>query len=173
MPAPSLFHLLLAGCWHRRKDTRSGTTAVEFALIGPVLLMLTIGAFEAGIQLLADMELSYGTRIAARFGVTGAAYPPSMAGNPPASREAAITALILQAGGGFLQSPNLNVQLASYPTMPPTGPGVPGAGLSANYVRYQATYTQPFATKLAASLFGQPSIQHQVVVWVVNEPFPP
>lgn len=157
----------------RRQGGRSGVVAVEFALIGLALMSLLIGAFETSIQLLADMALNYGVRTAARFGVTGAAYPPSMAANPPSSRDAAITAMILQATGNFLQASRLSVQLTGYPQgTPPAGPGAPGAGPGNYVVRYQATYTQPFATALAASLFGQAAIQHQVVLIVQNEPFP-
>ncbi len=149
----------------RRKGARAGVVAVEFALVSLVLFSLIFGMFEAVIQLLADMALNYGTRTAARFGVTGAAYPPT-------SREDTIFAMILQASGGFLQQSHLTLQLTNYPpTTPPTGPGASGAGPEKYYVRYQATYTQPFATSLAASLFGQSSIQHQVVIWVQNEPF--
>lgn len=156
---------------------------MEFALVGFILISLLVAIFEVSIQIFAGMALDYGTRAAARFGVTGAPYPSSMASNPPGTRDAAVMkAIIVQATGNFLNPACLDVQFASYSTMPPTGSGNASPGGSGDTVRYQATYSQTFATSLAASLFAsaaikpacQPSssaIQHQVVLWVENEPF--
>lgn len=164
-PSPSRFLL-------RFRRARAGVVAIEFALIGLILISVVVVAFEATLQLVAEATLTYGTRVAARFGITGAPYPPGMASNPPSSRSVAITDIILQASGGFLNPSSLQVQLTNYPAMPPAGSGTPGPGGPGNAVRYQATYMQPFATGLAQSLFGEPGLQHSVVLWVVNEPYP-
>ncbi|HVI52740.1 MAG TPA: TadE/TadG family type IV pilus assembly protein [Candidatus Sulfotelmatobacter sp.] len=53
------------------KRSRSGTTAVEFALILPILVMLTAGVMELGLILLTDASLEIGIRAASRFGTSG------------------------------------------------------------------------------------------------------
>lgn len=45
----------------------SGTTAVEFALIAPVLVLLTIGVVDLGMAIHAAMRLAESTRIGAQY----------------------------------------------------------------------------------------------------------
>jgi Flp pilus assembly pilin Flp len=76
----------------RLARNRSGATVVEFAIISVALLSFIAFLVEGSFQLLTGAMLQYGLREATRFGITGQAYPPGMSANPPASREAAITA---------------------------------------------------------------------------------
>lgn len=50
---------------------RSGVSGVEFALIMPILLLLTAGMLELGLILLTDASLEMGIRAASRFGASG------------------------------------------------------------------------------------------------------
>jgi Flp pilus assembly protein TadG len=153
---------------------RSGVAAVEFAIVAMALFTFILVLIETGMQLLTQAVLDYGVREASRFGVTGAAYPPSLSANPPKSREDAITALILYYGGGFINQGRLAVTLTVYPSFSAVGQGggTAGAGGPGAVVQYQATYTQPFLTSLAASIVGTPSLQHSSTTVVQNEPFP-
>ena len=110
----------------RRRSARSGVTSIEFAAIALALITLAVIILEAGQQLLAEAALEYGARAASRFGITGAAYPPSLAANPPATRAAAIAAVVVDASGNFLQAARLSVTLASYPQFGAATP--PGRG---------------------------------------------
>jgi hypothetical protein len=52
------------------RDTR-GATAIEFAMIAPILFILTLGTIELGICFAADILLRNATYTAARVGRTG------------------------------------------------------------------------------------------------------
>jgi Flp pilus assembly protein TadG len=60
-------NLLLSRFW-RRAD---GATALEFALISPVLLLVTLGALEIGMMMFNMITIEGGLREAARYGTTG------------------------------------------------------------------------------------------------------
>jgi len=157
----------------RRRLGRAGVTSIEFAAIALCFVALVLIVLETGMQLLVQGALEYGAREASRFGVTGAAYPPSMAGNPPPTREAAIGDVVVNATGGFLNAANLTVTLASYAGFRSPLPPAANAGGPSNAVQYTLAYTQPFMTSLAASIIGRGYLIHTVVFWVENEPFPP
>lgn len=63
------------------------TTAVEFALILPLLLLLTAGVMEAGLVLMADAQLEIAAHDAARYGMVSS----SMAAG---TRDAAVQAIV-------------------------------------------------------------------------------
>jgi Flp pilus assembly protein TadG len=154
-----------------RRD-RSAATAVEFAAISVVLLTIVVILIEASVQLLTHSLLEYGVREASRFGVTGQAVPSSMSANPPVSREAAITDIIAGCGLGLIKLANLTVTVTTYPNFNNGAKGTAGAGGPGAIVRYQAIYTEPFLTSVAAAITGMPAIQHTVTMFVQNEPFP-
>ena len=47
------------------KDER-GTSAIEFAIVGPVFIMLVVGMTEAGVLLWTQLGLQHGAEMAAR-----------------------------------------------------------------------------------------------------------
>jgi Flp pilus assembly protein TadG len=55
----------------RRHREQSGASAVEFALVSPVLIMLVFGIMAFGILLAQKLALGNAAREAARFGVVG------------------------------------------------------------------------------------------------------
>ncbi len=156
----------------RRLPPRAAVTSIEFAVVALCFVTLVIILLEIGWQLLADGALNYGAREASRFGVTGAAYPASMASNPPATRELAVAAVVVDATGGFLQASSLTVTLASYPQFGSTSAPASNAGGPSNAVQYTLTYMQPFLTSIASSIVGHPYLMHTTTFWVENEPFP-
>nr|WP_294500954.1 TadE/TadG family type IV pilus assembly protein [uncultured Rhodopila sp.] len=158
---------------------RSGATIEEFAIISLALLSLIVFLIEGSFQLLTAAVLQYGLREAARFGITGQTVPPSMAANPPASREAAIADIISGAALGLINPSYLAVSETVYPsfnTVGAAGKGVAGAGGSGSVVQYQVTYFQPWLLSgagyfpvLATGLSG---ITYTLSTVVQNENFP-
>jgi hypothetical protein len=136
-----------------------------------VLLLFTI--IEAAWQLAIGAALDHGASEATRFGITGAAVPPGMF-PPPATRDAAILAVVIDAAGGMLQIQQLTLVIKSYPNFSSVGQAqtaTAGAGTSGQIVQYTLTYRQPFLTSLAATIVGSAEIVHRAVVTVQNEPF--
>ena len=54
---------------------RRGVILVEFALVGPLLMLLAMTILEGAWQALTAATLDIGAREASRFGATGAAAP--------------------------------------------------------------------------------------------------
>ncbi len=67
---------------------RQGTSALEFALVSPVVILLIVGTMEFAMIGFRTTILEGGLREAARFGTTGATMPGT------ADREAAIIAIV-------------------------------------------------------------------------------
>lgn len=53
----------------RLHKDRRGTTALEFAILFPVLLLFVLGALEMGMMLMTDAALQMGMRAASRYGI--------------------------------------------------------------------------------------------------------
>lgn len=152
-----------------RRLGRRANVAIEFAVIGPVMILAMIMVLEFGVQLMVGSMLDYGVRMSARWSVTGAAPPAGQ------SRVQYIQGLIISASGGFLQSSRLTLELQSYASWAAaagrTAP-VAGAGGSATVVTYTARYSQPFMTGLVPAILGRGAIVHSAATLVNNEPYP-
>ncbi len=59
--------------WSQLWGDRRGVSAVEFALVGPTVLLLIATTIEAGFLWSGSTALEAGARAAARYGLTGAA----------------------------------------------------------------------------------------------------
>jgi len=153
----------------RRTGTRAGNAAIEFGLIGPVLVTAIIVLFETGVQMMTGAMLDYGVRIASRYGVTGEAAPNG------ATREAYIRSLILTASGGFLTTDRLTITLKGYASWgnaaSNTG-ATNGPGASGNVVSYAVTYRAALMTPPAQVMLGVTEIIHNGSIMVNNEPYP-
>jgi Flp pilus assembly protein TadG len=53
----------------RHRDPERGTTTVEFALVLPLLILMTIGAYDACRMVVSNTMLAYATTIGARAGI--------------------------------------------------------------------------------------------------------
>ena len=158
---------------------RSAAAVAEFAVISLALISLVVFLIEGSFQLLTAAVLQYGMREAARFGITGAAYPPSMAADPPASREAAITQIITTSAMGLINPSYLSVTLTTYSgfnTVGVVGQGTAGAGGSGAVVQYQVSYYQPWllsgAGYLPVTATGLSGITYSLSTVVQNEAYP-
>lgn len=155
---------------------RRGTTALEFAIVGPVFIALMLMAFDFAVQLAVDLALNYGTAAAARYAITGAITGTSGSGGSNATNNAAIANVIVSSTGGWLNLSRVMVTATSYanPGSYAAGTGkVSGSnGVGGNVVVYSISYTQPFLTGMAA-LVGSTStsITHQTTIVVQNEPY--
>ena len=154
------------------RSRRSGVAIVEFALVMPLVLTLTIGAVEMGYQLTVASALDRATLRASRFGITG----QQRATGAPAGmgcRSQSIAWLITSSSGNVLKPDRLNLTLASYGSASQMGgASSSGAGLGGQVVVYTATYTQPFLSLAWLHLGGGPAaLTHTATVAVKNEAF--
>lgn len=157
-----------------RRSSRAGTTAVEMALITPLVLMLTVTVLELGWQMCVAAALDYGARRAARVGMTGTAV-----GNGPIAtdtvRQSAIRSAILTSTGGLLVDGRLTVGMASFNSIAAAGAAITGGsdpGGAGQVVRYSLQYTEPLLTgSLASALLNRTQFVHTSTVMVINEPF--
>ncbi|TDR80240.1 TadE/TadG family type IV pilus assembly protein [Paludibacterium purpuratum] len=168
-----------------------GVAALEFALIFPFLLVVTVGAIDVALETFMDAALDRGASAASRIGVT-VVVPAGV------DRDQAIYNAIWGTVGQFLQSPSqLTVSTMTYPnyssigqpepcgddsyakTGTCTGPftdingnghwdrdmGASGAGGYGAIVRYQVKITRPTFTGIPAFLnIKQYSLQRTIVV---------
>lgn len=111
------------GGWRRLWGDRRGVAGLEFALILPVLLLLTAGAIEAGLMLLTDATMEIAVRMATRYGITGAG------GN---TRDANITAKVGEMMARWKGSGSLTVVMKAYPSFDNIGKPEPFTDANAN-----------------------------------------
>ena len=178
----------------RRSD---GLAAVEFALIAPVMLLLSVGTLEVGMIYFGSTLLEGGLREAARYGLTGA--PP-----PSGTREDHVVALVNANGAGMVEITEDDITTVVYPNF--TSIGVPepyddengndtydsgepftdincndqwdedmgraGVGSGGEVVVYTVTYELPMMTGLLDSMMGKDGkVPLTASVTVRNEPF--
>ena len=155
---------------------RNGTTALEFAIIGPIFFVVLLMIFEFAVQLAVDLALNFGTASAARYAITGAVTGTSGSQGSNATNDAAIRNVIVSSTGGLLASSRVMVTASSYASPASYAAGTSGVsgsnGSSGSIVVYSVTYNQPFLTGLPA-LVGSTttSIVHHATVIVQNEPY--
>jgi len=173
-----------------RRLGERGTTAVEFAMLAPLMLILSLGVIEVGIQGAVSVALNLGARNASRLGTTGTIGATGVNGAiaSDAARLDAVRSKVLEPTGSFLVDGNLTVtqtafgKVADLPsTAYPNGQnGVTGPGAAGRFVQYTFTYAQrTFSGDLTAFLtayFGNASaipkaFVHKSTILVTNEPF--
>jgi len=150
-----------------RKD-REGATAIEFALIAPMLFLLIFGTIEYGLIMFTSAVVEGGTANAARMAKTGAGR--STASNPAtraAQDKKRIEDLIMARGGSFLNRNKLSVIVT------PQSSPANTTGAAGEMVTYTATYTWDILTPIMRQYFGNADGQVLVraVNIVYNEPF--
>lgn len=91
----------------RFKKDVSGVTAIEFAMVAPVLLILTMGIIEFSLIMFASAVIDNAASATARLGVTGSSYAA-------ASRQQALTGQIISSSMGLLDPSRLTVNLSLY-----------------------------------------------------------
>ncbi len=174
-----------------------GSTAVEFAIGGSVLILAMVGIIEIALVMFASVLVEGGLREAARFGITG--QDPN-----GISREQRIVDIVSNNTQGLIEISVNNMTSKAYGSFDYIGkeepyddangngqfdpgetytdwngnaqwdndPGLPGAGNAGDIVLYEINYDWEFLTPLFAVFAGEDgSIQMTTSVAVQNEPF--
>jgi Flp pilus assembly protein TadG len=156
----------------RLSAANDGGSAVEFAIVGPLLISLLIGMAEFARIATTQVLLEGAARDASRYGVTGSVTP----GQPPTSqadREAQIKNIVARETVGLVDMSKIVISMKAYSDFSDVGtaPGQTGAGGADQVVVYTLTYDQPLITNLFAGMVKKSAIRHDARVVVRNEPF--
>lgn len=149
-----------------RKDSL-GATAVEFALIAPMLFLLIFGTIEYGLIMFTSSVIEGGTANAARTAKTGAGKSTAANEAVRASQDKKrIEDLIMSRGANFLDRNKLQVIVT--PQSSPTNT----VGEAGEMVTYSATYTWDILTPIMRQFFGndEGQVLLSAVTIVYNEP---
>lgn len=180
-----------------RLKSRDGFTALEFALIAPVLLLFTSAVIEFGLLLYAMSVMESATTNTSRLGKTG-----FTAGG--ISREQTIINMFNTRSAGLLDAERLQISTLTYPSFDTIGDAEPfndangngshdvgetfddingngqwdndmgaqGAGDANDIVVYVVTYPWNVLTPMLSSLIGTDGIYNITARTVVkNEPY--
>lgn len=155
-----IFHRL-----YRRKD---GATALEFALVLPVLLWLLFGIIEFSLMMFVSSVIEGATVTIARQSKTGA--DRSMAANPQdraAEDMARLREMVLERGRGIIRGDNLDV--LPHPNTSPSGT----VGQAGEMVIYSVSYEWRIITPFMGMIMGDENGVFNIssITAVVNEPF--
>lgn len=176
---------------------RSGATALEFAILAPVLFVAVVGVIELAIVLLIQVLLEGSVREASRFGITG--YTPE-----GVSRDTQIRNVVNQFTIGLLNPSAITIDTKVYPSFDQIGRpepftdtnsngqydggepytdingngswdadmGVAGTGGAGDVVLYTVSYDWHMITGLMRPLMGTNGVVHlQAAIAVRNEPW--
>lgn len=145
-----------------------GATALEFALVAPVLFLILFGIVEFSLVMFASSVIEGATGNAARLSKTGA--ERSTTGSPTERAQAdsaRLRQLILERGSGVLKDRNLNIA-----TIPQGGSQGGSMGSSGEIVVYRVTYNWDISTPLIGNLIADDGVfVIGSTTVVVNEPF--
>ncbi|SKA36365.1 TadE/TadG family type IV pilus assembly protein [Consotaella salsifontis] len=178
-----------------RRLGEAGVTAVEFALIAPVLFMLFMGIVEYGLAEAANMLLKHATYTAAREGRTGFSSENS-------TREETVRAIVRKEASLLMDADKLSIDSRRYtdfatmaspePFIDANGNGirdngenytdlngngqydgaVAGIGGATQVVVYTVSYPWKFFTPLIGNLAGHDGVLTLTAKAVVqNEPY--
>ena len=156
---------------HRLKGDRRGATAIEFALVANVFVVLVFLMLEASWMMVIEMAINDAAQEASRLGSLGT-LPAT------GTREDAIKAAVVTRAAGLLTSDYLTITMQSYGSIYNYGhhaanaTQTPGAGSGRQLVQYVVAYAQPLLTPLASTVLGgRTSFTHSTTIMVQNEPF--
>lgn len=165
------------GLLARFMRARRGATAIEFALLAPILFVMIMGTIELGLVLAADMVLKNATYNASRTGRTGFVAEES-------TRGATITELVHDRAGLLMDASRVKIESRVYATfgairVPGASDdpedekfGVVGYGGAQQVVLYTVTYPWTFVTPLVGRMFSEEGVLTLKATAVVqNEPY--
>lgn len=149
----------------RRSD---GATAIEFALVAPILFLFLFGIIELSLFMFASSVVEGATSNAARLSKTGAERSTA---DSPAERAqmdiARLKELVLDRGAGVLKADNLTIT-----TSPQGGSNSGTMGASGEIVIYNIAYEWDITTPFMGEFLGEDGVVTIVAsTAVVNEPF--
>lgn len=175
---------------------RRGVTAVEFALVSPLVLLLMMAAIDLGYTLTVQQLLEASAREASRYGITGEVPQGE-------TRREVIRDIVERHTAGLVDMESLDIDTRAYTAFENVGKPEPfndangngqrdsgesysdvngngqwdpdmgraDAGGSGDVVVYTLTYPQPVLIPYMASFYGTETITHRARAVVRNEPF--
>ena len=171
---------MILNWWHfpQKKEkgylsSNKGTTAIEFAIIAPVFLLLFMGIFELGLVMLTKMSLETGVHQVVRFGRTGSIVPGQ-------TQQQTAAALVSTYTFGVVDPSKVVLTVtpyASFAAMPVLAQapvtGTQNFGAASQPVLYILSYNYEFVTPLVGKLLAPNghSIVLKASAVVLNEPF--
>jgi Flp pilus assembly protein TadG len=142
-----------------RRDTR-GATVIEFAIVGPIFLLLVLAVIENGLTLFSQSVLDNATRDAARLAMTGqvqlggASFPTLLCNELSGIMPCANLQYRVQTGSSFgslspavTNSGGTLQGFQSYPT-------APAAGIANQYVLVQVGYNRSYLIPWVGQYFN-------------------
>lgn len=155
--------------WKLKKD-REGATAIEFAIVAPVLFLFMFGTIEYGLIMFASSVLEGATVNAARLAKTGAGRSTSANVEKRAEEDSArVKKLIMNRAPEFLDQGKLFLVIKPESlTSPVNTVGNPG-----EMVTYSSTYKWNIITPIMRQFLGDSEgvINLRSVAVVYNEPW--
>jgi Flp pilus assembly protein TadG len=185
--------------FRRLRGDSTGTAALEFGFVAPVLIMAVLGIMELGMILFVTSLLEGSVRTAARFGITG--YAPASV-----SREEQIRDILEENTAGLIDMAEVTFTQYVYENFSDIGKpepyvddspangsydagesyqdvngngqwdsdmGVAGVGGPGAVVIYKVSYDWPLLTPYLADILGEGGkIPLEASIVVRNEPFP-
>ncbi|HEU5048390.1 MAG TPA: TadE/TadG family type IV pilus assembly protein [Rickettsiales bacterium] len=102
--------------YQRFRKSEQGATAVEYAIVAPILLLLLLGTIEYGLVMYASAVLEGSTNAAARLAKTGYnnTSTSGTCASPTQTRQQYITCVIQTRVSGLLKANLLTVSSKSY-----------------------------------------------------------
>ena len=156
-----------------------GASAIEFALVVPVLFLLFFGIMEFSMRYYIGIQVESAMDQAARSGKTlycdpalgGSGGGPQPGG--PCDRKQYLLSLLDQKLGGLISSCKTNVSDTVWTQFADIYNGTPGDteagfGQAGNVVRYELSVTCDYLTPFFGNIFGK-SYTNSAVAYVVNE----
>lgn len=130
-----------------------GNTAIEFALIAPMLFLLVMGILEFALIMFAAMVVENAATSAARVGLTGRDATDQY-GNT-ASRLGFVRGEVDRLSGGLLDTSKLTFDPKAYGTLDNiSGDGADGIGNADEAAVYELRYDWKLFTPLLGQFFG-------------------
>ena len=144
-----------------------GVTALEFALLSPILFLLVMGIVEFAVIMFVSVVLESATDMTARLGSTG--YVPA-----GVSQSQEIINNVDNITAGLLQpTANITITTTSYSNfnnIGQNGQGTPGLGGPGDVVVYTVSYPWNIMTPIVSAVIGN-TINLSASTVVRNEPY--
>src|SRR5208337_277075 len=147
-----------------RTASTAGGSAVEFALVAPMFLLLFFAVFDFSRLFFVEMTLQNAVREAGRYAVTGNHLPDPKHSGQNLSRTNSIIQVAQQAAMGITVA---GIQISS------AGGGSGSAGGPGDTVTISLTTNLQLMTPIVAQFFKNGTYAFTVSVSFKNEPFPP
>lgn len=182
----------------RLSRNQDGASAVELALVGPIVFAFMLGTMEVALVMFTNVAIEGAVRDGARYGITGSA-PDGM------SREDRLRQIISERTFGLVTPESDDISMKVYPSFASVGqpeeytdengngqwdageplndvngngvwdadPGVTGMGGSGEIVLYTVAYQLPIIAPALNNLFGVRVLNLSTRIVVRNEPWTP